>query len=91
MAMTMEASDGTKESVALGATSFAEISESGPMARRTRHEIRAAQLLALRLAGSPETWAKCLLGACYSLYFIILPCQLTLHPGKSIHNMLSIH
>lgn len=31
---------------------------------------------------SPEAWAKCLLGACYSLYFLSLPCRLMLSRGK---------
>ncbi|KAG8330527.1 hypothetical protein J6590_061927 [Homalodisca vitripennis] len=44
-----------------------------PMARRTKHEIKSAQKLAKKYASSPELWAKCLLGTCYSLWFIHLP------------------
>ncbi|KOB72125.1 Uncharacterized protein OBRU01_06281 [Operophtera brumata] len=33
---------------------------------------------------SSEAWAKCLLGACYSLYFLSLPCRLLLARGKEL-------
>lgn len=38
--------------------------------------------LARKASLSPEAWAKCLLGACYSLYFLALPCRLMLYRGK---------
>ncbi|XP_068081493.1 DENN domain-containing protein Crag isoform X2 [Anabrus simplex] len=44
-----------------------------PMARRTKHEIKSAQKLARKHASSPELWARCLLGTCYSIWFIHLP------------------
>ncbi|XP_059061581.1 DENN domain-containing protein Crag isoform X2 [Achroia grisella] len=56
--------------------------DASPMARRTKHEIAAAQRLARKANLSPESWAKCLLGACYSLYFLTLPCRLMLLRGK---------
>ncbi|VVD02067.1 unnamed protein product [Leptidea sinapis] len=39
-------------------------------------------VLARKASLSPEAWAKCLLGACYSLYFLALPCRLMLFRGK---------
>ncbi|KAK7602608.1 hypothetical protein V9T40_008197 [Parthenolecanium corni] len=44
-----------------------------PLARRTKHEVKSAQKLARKYSCSPELWAKCLLGTCYSLWFIHLP------------------
>ncbi|XP_026326153.1 DENN domain-containing protein Crag-like [Hyposmocoma kahamanoa] len=38
--------------------------------------------LARKASRSPEGWAKCLLGACYSLYFLSLPCRIMLNRGK---------
>lgn len=64
-----------------------ENQDNSPLARRTRHEIKCAQLLALKLSANPEMWARCLLGTCYSLYFILLPCHLMLKPGKE-HTLL---
>ncbi|XP_050679271.1 DENN domain-containing protein Crag isoform X2 [Leptidea sinapis] len=58
------------------------LADASPMARRTKHEIAAAQRLARKASLSPEAWAKCLLGACYSLYFLALPCRLMLFRGK---------
>ncbi|KAM3965518.1 LOW QUALITY PROTEIN: DENN domain-containing protein Crag [Aphomia sociella] len=58
------------------------LADASPMARRTKHEIVAAQRLARKANLSPESWAKCLLGACYSLYFLSLPCRLMLSRGK---------
>ncbi|XP_037292276.1 DENN domain-containing protein Crag isoform X2 [Manduca sexta] len=58
------------------------LADAEPMARRTKNEIAAAQRLARKASLSPEAWAKCLLGACYSLYFLALPCRLMLNRGK---------
>ncbi|XP_046966815.1 DENN domain-containing protein Crag isoform X4 [Vanessa cardui] len=58
------------------------LADASPMARRTKNEIVAAQRLARKASLSPEAWAKCLLGACYSLYFLALPCRLILCRGK---------
>lgn len=49
------------------------IAPGSPMARRTKHEIKSAQKLARKYASSPELWAKCLLGTCFSIWFIHLP------------------
>ncbi|GLG99459.1 Uncharacterized protein GBIM_05925 [Gryllus bimaculatus] len=46
---------------------------SSPMARRTKHEIKSAQKFARKQATNSHMWAKCLLGTCYSLWFIHLP------------------
>ncbi|XP_065199879.1 C-myc promoter-binding protein isoform X2 [Planococcus citri] len=44
-----------------------------PLARRTKYEVKSAQKLARKYFTSPDLWAKCLLGTCYSLWFIHLP------------------
>ncbi|KAE8753068.1 hypothetical protein FOCC_FOCC000413 [Frankliniella occidentalis] len=54
-----------------------------PMARRTKHEIKSAQKLARKSASSPEHWAKCLVGTCYSLWFIHLPSYIMMNPRKA--------
>lgn len=38
---------------------------ASPLARRTKHEVKSAQKLALRHAQTPILWAKCLLSTCY--------------------------
>lgn len=43
------------------------------IARRTKHEIKMSQKLAIRCHSNPKAWAKYLLATCYSLYFLILP------------------
>ncbi|XP_045468065.1 DENN domain-containing protein Crag [Harmonia axyridis] len=53
-----------------------------PMARRTNHEIKTAQKLAKKCSRSPDLWAKCLCGACHTLYFMMLPSVLALNPTK---------
>uniref|UniRef100_A0A2A4JDM7 UDENN domain-containing protein n=1 Tax=Heliothis virescens TaxID=7102 RepID=A0A2A4JDM7_HELVI len=58
------------------------LNDAEPMARRTKHEIAAAQRLARKASLSAEAWAKCLLGACYSLYFLALPCRMGLCRGR---------
>lgn len=54
-----------------------------PMARRTKHEVKSAQKLARKSASSPENWAKCLVGTCYSLWFIHLPSHIMMNPKKA--------
>ncbi|GLV31716.1 Calmodulin-binding protein related to a Rab3 GDP/GTP exchange protein [Carabus blaptoides fortunei] len=58
------------------------IAPGSPMARRTKHEIKCAQKFAKKCIRSPELWARCLLGTCYSLYFMTLPSMLSLCPGR---------
>ncbi|VEN57099.1 unnamed protein product [Callosobruchus maculatus] len=53
-----------------------------PMARRTKQEIKTAQKLARKCQRSPESWARCLCGACHTLYFMLLPSILQLNEGK---------
>ncbi|XP_052742566.1 DENN domain-containing protein Crag isoform X6 [Bicyclus anynana] len=70
---------------ALPATALASaesLADASPMARRTKNEISAAQRLARKASLFPEEWAKCLLGACYSLYFLALPCRILLCRGR---------
>ncbi|KAJ0175098.1 hypothetical protein K1T71_009239 [Dendrolimus kikuchii] len=62
--------------------SVESLADASPMARRTKNEIAAAQRLARKASLSPEAWAKCLLGACYSLYFLTLPCRMMLSRGR---------
>ncbi|XP_072937985.1 DENN domain-containing protein Crag [Epargyreus clarus] len=74
---------GAVQSLPAAALASAEsLADASPMARRTKQEIAAAQRLARKASLSPEAWAKCLLGACYSLYFLALPCRLILYRGK---------
>ncbi|XP_043280823.1 DENN domain-containing protein Crag isoform X4 [Venturia canescens] len=47
-----------------------------PMARRTKHEIKVAQRMARKQAAHPARWGRCLLGTCYSLWFLHLPAML---------------
>ncbi|CAH2087462.1 unnamed protein product [Euphydryas editha] len=67
------------------------LADASPMARRTKNEIVAAQRLARKASLSPEAWAKCLLGACYSLYFLALPCRLILSRGKEYATLRSAY
>nr|CAH7749959.1 unnamed protein product [Callosobruchus chinensis] len=53
-----------------------------PMARRTKQEIKTAQKLARKCQRSPDSWARCLCGACHTLYFMLLPSILQLNEGK---------
>ncbi|XP_061379394.1 DENN domain-containing protein Crag isoform X3 [Danaus plexippus] len=62
--------------------SVESLADASPMARRTKQEIAAAQRLARKANLSPEAWAKCLLGACYSLYFLALPGRMLISRGK---------
>ncbi|CAG0885100.1 unnamed protein product [Cyprideis torosa] len=43
------------------------------LSRRTRHEMKAANLAAKRHHDNPLSWAKCLLSTGYSLWFLHLP------------------
>lgn len=71
------------------------IMPGSPMARRTKHEIKTAQKTARKSQSSPETWAKCLLATCYSIYFLMLPSMLKETPAntnatlKSAYDLLS--
>ncbi|CAB3244657.1 unnamed protein product [Arctia plantaginis] len=58
------------------------LNDAEPMARRTKNEIAAAMRVARKASLSAEAWAKCLLGACYSLYFLSLPCRMILNRGR---------
>lgn len=57
-----------------------------PLARRTKHEIKAAHKLARLSQQKPESWANYLLGTCYSLYFLVLPSLLG--KGKDSHGVV---
>ncbi|XP_035218494.1 C-myc promoter-binding protein-like [Stegodyphus dumicola] len=56
---------------------------SSPMARRTKQEIRSAQKIARKHSETPVMWAKCLVGYCFSLWFIHLPSFLKTASSKS--------
>ncbi|XP_071965347.1 C-myc promoter-binding protein-like isoform X2 [Antedon mediterranea] len=46
---------------------------TSPVPRRTKQEIKSSLELAKKQASSPEEWAKCLMGNCYSIWFTHLP------------------
>ncbi|XP_076226850.1 DENN domain-containing protein Crag isoform X1 [Nomia melanderi] len=58
-----------------------------PMARRTKHEIKVAQRMARKQAAMPDRWGRCLLGTCYSLWFLHLPAMLQVsnQPATILH------
>lgn len=55
---------------------------SSPFARRTKHEMKLSQKLAVRCHSSPKAWAKYLLATCYCLYFLILPSIISDNVGQ---------
>ena len=57
------------------------------MARRTKHEIKVAQRMARKQAAMPDRWGRCLLGTCYSLWFLHLPAMLQVsnQPATILH------
>ncbi|KAK6640985.1 hypothetical protein RUM44_012684 [Polyplax serrata] len=61
-----------------------ENTPGSPMARRTKHEVKSAQKLARRKhLQSAQSWAKCLLTTCYSLWFLHLPSFVISDASKS--------
>ncbi|XP_077866097.1 C-myc promoter-binding protein [Saccoglossus kowalevskii] len=54
---------------------------SSPVARRTKQEAKLSQISAKENAKNPKLWAKCLLGLCFSAWFIHLPAYV-----KSTHS-----
>ncbi|XP_058454899.1 DENN domain-containing protein Crag isoform X2 [Malaya genurostris] len=63
------------------------LAPGSPMARRTKHEIKTAQKLARKHQANPELWAKHLLAACYSIYFMVLPSLISENAGSE-HSIL---
>ncbi|XP_076181368.1 DENN domain-containing protein Crag isoform X3 [Ptiloglossa arizonensis] len=59
-----------------------------PMARRTKHEIKVAQRMARKQVAKPDRWGRCLLGTCYSLWFLHLPAMLqgSNQPAAILHH-----
>ncbi|PVD19799.1 hypothetical protein C0Q70_20290 [Pomacea canaliculata] len=55
---------------------------NSPLARRSKQEIKSSQKLALQHLGKPNSWARCLLAQCYSLWFISFPAFIHCHPKK---------
>lgn len=49
---------------------------------KTQLNIDITQLFYRTCIRNPELWARCLLGATYSLYFMTLPSMLSLCPGR---------
>lgn len=54
-----------------------------PVVKRTKAERHQSVLMAKKYAGSPISWAKCLLAHCYSLWFIHLPAYVKRHHNKA--------
>ena len=52
------------------------------VAKRTKQEIRKQVILARKHVDSPLLWAKCLLGTCYSVWFIHLPSLVLANNGS---------
>lgn len=59
------------------------LTPNSPLARRTKQEIKLAQKVARKQAEIPPMWAKCLVGYCYSLWFIHLPAFTKTSSSKS--------
>ncbi|XP_030743718.2 DENN domain-containing protein 4B isoform X1 [Echinops telfairi] len=55
---------------------------SSPAPRRTKQEMKVAQRMAQKSAGTPERWARCLLGHCYGLWFLCLPAYVRAAPSR---------
>ena len=52
------------------------------LAKRTKQEIRSAVKVARKHAEHPLLWAKCLLGSCYSIWFLHLPSMVLQSQGS---------
>ncbi|CAL1526082.1 unnamed protein product [Lymnaea stagnalis] len=59
-----------------------QLCPNSPLARRTKQEVKSAQKVAQQQVGNPETWAKCLLSYCYSLWFVVFPAYVQAQPKK---------
>ncbi|XP_037681847.1 DENN domain-containing protein 4B isoform X5 [Choloepus didactylus] len=55
---------------------------SSPAPRRTKQEMKVAQLMAQKSAAMPELWGRCLLGHCYGLWFLCLPAYVRSAPSR---------
>ncbi|CAG9117000.1 unnamed protein product [Plutella xylostella] len=64
------------------AASADSLADAEPMAKRTRHEANIAMRVARKASASPEAWAACLLGACYSIHFLSLASRVALAAGR---------
>lgn len=53
-----------------------------PMVGRTIHERQQGSISAKKQANSPTLWARCLLGHCYTIWFIHLPAYVKFHYNK---------
>ena len=59
------------------------------VAKRTKQEIRSAVKVAKKHSEHPLLWAKCLLGSCYSIWFLHLPSMVLQSQVQTNHNTLS--
>ena len=82
-------SDSSGGGEAAGADQFVTPQLSA-LARRTKQEIRSAVKIARKHAANPLLWAKCLLGSCYSIWFLHLP-SMVLSSGGSMATLRSGH
>ncbi|XP_047139926.1 C-myc promoter-binding protein isoform X1 [Hydra vulgaris] len=53
-----------------------------PVVGRTKHEREQGSVSAKKQANSPMMWARCLLGHCYTIWFIQLPAFVKYHHDK---------
>ena len=60
------------------------------LAKRTKQEIRSAVKIAKKHADNPLLWAKCLLGSCYSIWFLHLP-SMVLHSQGDLATIRTGH
>ena len=85
-----------KEQPALGGSDLAApsstklVTPANSLAKRPQLEVRSAMKIARKHAQHPLLWAKCLLGTCYSIWFLHLP-SLVLQGGGSISDIRRGH
>ena len=66
------------------------VTPANSLAKRPQLEVRSAMKIARKHAQHPLLWAKCLLGTCYSIWFLHLP-SMVLQGGGSISDIRRGH
>ena len=66
------------------------VTPANSLAKRPQLEVRSAMKIARKHAEHPLLWAKCLLGTCYSIWFLHLP-SMVLQSGGSISELRRGH